>query len=49
MQMKACSQGWVTGFLWLSFAPTLVCTLQMWITKDDYDEVGPNIVHRKCM
>ena len=22
--------------------------LQMWITKEEYDESGPSIVHRKC-
>ena len=21
---------------------------QMWITKEEYDEAGPSIVHRKC-
>ena len=27
----------------------LVFMLQMWISKADYDESGPEIVHRKCM
>jgi hypothetical protein len=27
--------------------PVLVCR-QMWIAKNEYDESGPSIVHRKC-
>lgn len=26
----------------------LLITLQMWISKSEYDESGPSIVHRKC-
>lgn len=36
---------WIGG----SILSSLSTFAQMWITKEDYDEVGPNIVHRKCM
>lgn len=36
---------WIGG----SILSSLSTFAQMWITKDDYDETGPNIVHRKCM
>lgn len=25
-----------------------ILILQMWITKSEYDESGPAVVHRKC-
>ena len=37
------------GFFFLSFFP--ICSfffVQMWISKAEYDESGPAIVHRKC-
>lgn len=36
---------WIGG----SILSSLSTFATMWINKDDYDEVGPNIVHRKCM
>lgn len=27
---------------------TNFCSFQMWISKQEYDESGPSIVHRKC-
>ena len=35
---------WIGGSI-LSSISTIP---DLWITKDDYDECGPNIVHRKC-
>merc|ERR1711920_370846 len=35
---------WVGG----SMLSSLSCFQQMWITKDEYDESGPAIIHRKC-
>jgi len=33
---------------WFSTVYLLIFALQMWITKGEYDEIGPAIVHRKC-
>ena len=35
---------WIGG----SILGSLDTFQQMWISKDEYDESGPNIVHRKC-
>jgi len=35
---------WIGG----SILSSLSTFQQMWITKDEYDESGPSIVHRKC-
>ena len=35
---------WVGG----SILASLSIMQQMWITKEEYDEAGPSIVHRKC-
>jgi len=35
---------WIGGSI-LSSLPTFA---NMWITKQEYDESGPSIVHRKC-
>ena len=35
---------WVGG----SLLASLSSFQQMWITKSEYDESGPSIVHRKC-
>ena len=35
---------WIGG----SVLASLSTFQQMWISKDEYDESGPNIVHRKC-
>merc|ERR1711871_1245768 len=35
---------WIGGFI-LSFLATFQ---SMWITKDEFDDAGPGIVHRKC-
>ena len=35
---------WIGG----SILSSLESFNQMWITKDEYDEAGPSIVHRKC-
>jgi len=35
---------WIGG----SILSSLTTFQEMWITKDEYDESGPNIVHRKC-
>ena len=35
---------WIGG----SILASLSTFQQMWITKDEYDEAGPSIVHRKC-
>jgi actin len=35
---------WIGG----SILSSLTTFQQMWITKDEYDESGPGIVHRKC-
>jgi actin-related protein len=36
---------WIGG----SILASLRTFQQMWITKEEYDESGPNIVHRKCI
>ena len=36
---------WVGG----SILASLSTFQQMWVTKAEYDESGPTIVHRKCM
>ena len=36
---------WLGG----SVITSLASFNKMWITKDDYDEIGPSIVHRKCL
>ena len=35
---------WIGG----SILASLSSFLQMWISKQEYDECGPSIVHRKC-
>lgn len=35
---------WIGG----SILSSLSTFQQMWISKPEYDESGPNIVHRKC-
>ena len=35
---------WIGG----SIVSSLSTFQQMWITKQEYDECGPSIVHRKC-
>ena len=35
---------WIGG----SILASLSTFSQMWITKHEYDECGPSIVHRKC-
>lgn len=35
---------WIGG----SILASLSTFQQMWISKDEYDEAGPSIVHRKC-
>jgi len=35
---------WIGG----SILASLSTFQQMWISKDEYDESGPGIVHRKC-
>ena len=35
---------WIGG----SILSSLGTFQQSWITKDEYDELGPSIVHRKC-
>ena len=35
---------WIGG----SILASLSTFQQMWITKQEYDEAGPSIVHRKC-
>ena len=35
---------WIGG----SILASLSTFQQMWITKQEYDESGPSIVHRKC-
>merc|ERR1712228_137586 len=35
---------WVGG----SMLSSLGCFQQMWISKDEYDDSGPAIIHRKC-
>ena len=36
---------WIGG----SILSSLATFQQMWISKAEYDEAGPTIVHRKCM
>ena len=36
---------WIGG----SILASLSTFQQMWISKAEYDEAGPTIVHRKCM
>ena len=36
---------WIGG----SILSSLTTFQQMWISKAEYDEAGPTIVHRKCM
>merc|ERR1712026_481848 len=40
---RKCS-GWIGG----SILASLSTFQQMWISKQEYDESGPGIVHRKC-
>jgi len=35
---------WIGG----SILASLSTFQQMWISKEEYDEAGPSIVHRKC-
>lgn len=35
---------WIGG----SILASLSCFESIWVTKDEYDESGPGIVHRKC-
>lgn len=35
---------WIGG----SILASLSTFQQMWVTKQEYDESGPSIVHRKC-
>ncbi|KAH0620807.1 hypothetical protein JD844_021588 [Phrynosoma platyrhinos] len=35
---------WIGG----SILASLSTFQQMWISKDEYEEAGPSIVHRKC-
>jgi actin-related protein len=35
---------WIGG----SILASLSTFQQMWVTKQDYDESGPSIIHRKC-
>ena len=35
---------WIGG----SILASLTSFQQQWISKDEYDEAGPTIVHRKC-
>ncbi len=35
---------WIGG----SIIASLSTFQQMWISKEEYDETGPSIVHRKC-
>jgi len=35
---------WIGG----SILASLSTFEEMWVTKDEYDESGPSIVHRKC-
>ena len=39
-----CTQVWIGG----SILSSLSTFQQMWISKQEYDESGPSIVHRKC-
>lgn len=36
---------WIGG----SILSSLTTFQQMWISKAEYDDAGPTIVHRKCM
>ena len=36
---------WIGG----SILASLSTSQQMWISKKEYDESGPSIVHRKCL
>jgi len=36
---------WIGCSMMETFLP---CKTDTWITKEDYDETGPAIVHRKC-
>lgn len=36
---------WIGGALWAQAA----CFQNKWISKEEYDEVGPAIVHKKCL
>ena len=36
---------WIGG----SILGSLATFQEMWISKEDYDETGPSIVHRKCL
>ena len=36
---------WIGG----SMISSLSTFQSMWISKQDYDEVGPSVVHRKCL
>ena len=36
---------WIGG----SILASLTTFQQMWITREEYDETGPEIVHRKCL
>ena len=36
--------GWIGG----SIMASLSTFQQLWVTKEEYDEAGPSVVHRKC-
>ena len=50
MKVKVIAQPDREFMVWIggSVIASLSTFQSMWITKADYDEVGPNIVHRKC-
>lgn len=50
MKVKVIAQPERKFMVWIggSVMASLSTFQSMWITKADYDEVGPNIVHRKC-
>ena len=50
MKVKVIAQPERKFMVWIggSVMASLSTFQSMWITKADFDEVGPNIVHRKC-
>jgi actin len=51
MKIKVIAPPWRNYFVWIggSIFASLSTFQQMWITKEEYDEAGPAIVHRKCI
>ena len=48
IKIHAPSERLFSAWLGASTLASLSTFQTMWITKQEYDESGPNIIHRKC-